>query len=227
MLAEEARLDGVLVPRLPGTFCALGAILADVRREYVRQARITTDWDGTDWDGIVAHLAAMEAEALAWVATEGGVIGAHELRLTCDMRYPGQAFELAIEVPDYALKRLTPGTLIDLFNAEHDRLYGFVEQGSPVQITTLRLSVVGKVQPIGLPEAAPGELPQPRAMRRMHHHDWRDVPVYDRASIGAGATLDGPAIVEQPDTTVLILAGWQAVADRLGNLMIRRMDESA
>jgi N-methylhydantoinase A len=227
MLAEEARLDGVLVPRLPGTFCALGAILADVRREYVRQARITTDREGTAWDGITAHLAAMEAEALDWVASEGAVIGAHELRLTCDMRYPGQAFELSIDVTDYALDSLTPGQLIDLFNAEHDRLYGFVEQDSAVQVTTLRLSVVGKVAPIGLPEAAPGGLPEPRAIRRVHHHDWRDVPVYDRASIGAGATLDGPAIVEQPDTTVLILAGWQAVADSLGNLMIRRMDGGA
>lgn len=227
LLAEEARLDGVLVPRLPGTFCALGAILADVRREYVRQARITTDRDGTHWDGIRALLSQMETEALAWVADEGDVIGTHELRLTCDMRYPGQAFELPIAVAGYSLETLTAATLIDLFNAEHERLYGFVEPGSSVQITTLRLSVVGRVEQIGLPATVPGDLPAPRTIRRVHHHDWRDVPVYDRASIGSGATVDGPAIVEQPDTTVLILPGWRAVADRLGNLMIRRMEEHA
>ncbi|MEM1428090.1 MAG: hydantoinase/oxoprolinase family protein [Pseudomonadota bacterium] len=227
MLAEEARLDGVLVPRLPGTFCALGAILADVRREYVRQARITTDSDGAHWDGITALLTEMEEEALAWVAAEGDLIGTHELRLTCDMRYPGQAFELPIEVPAYNLASLAPARLIDLFNAEHDRLYGFIETDSAVQITTLRLSVVGKVEQIGLPEVRPGELPQPRAIRRVHHADWRDVPVYDRAAIGRGATVDGPAIVEQPDSTVLILPGWRAVADRLGNLMIRRMEGGA
>lgn len=227
LLAEEARLDGVLVPRIPGTFCALGAILADVRREYVRQARITTDRDGAHWPAIQALLAEMEGEALSWVAEEGDVIGSHELRLTCDMRYPGQAFELPIEVPDYSLDRLGPSDLIDLFNAEHDRLYGFVEDESAVQVTTLRLSVVGKVDQIHIPKADPGELPAPRAVRRVHHHDWRDVPVYDRAAVGGGATLDGPAIVEQPDTTVLILPGWRAVSDPLGNLMIRRIEDEA
>ncbi|MDA0961318.1 MAG: hydantoinase/oxoprolinase family protein, partial [Proteobacteria bacterium] len=227
MLAEEARLDGVLVPQLPGTFCALGAILADVRREYVRQARITTNRAGDHWDGITALLAEVEKEALNWVAAEGDLIGSHELRLTCDMRYPGQAFELPIEVADYALDRLTPGALIDLFNAEHDRLYGFFETDSAVQVTTLRLSVVGRVEQIGLPKAAPGDLPKPRTVRRMHHQDWRDVPVYDRFSIGSGATADGPAIIEQPDTTVLILPGWRAVSDDLGNLMIRRVEDAS
>lgn len=224
LLAEEARLDGVLVPLLPGTFCALGAILADVRREYVRQARITIDRAGGNWAGIAALLGDMQTEALAWVADEGDLIGAHELRLTCDMRYPGQAFELSIDVPDYASERLSAAQVIDLFNAEHDRLYGFVEEASAVQITTLRLSVVGKVEQIGLPEPAPAALPAPRGVRRVFHDDWRDVPVYDRMGLGRGAAIDGPAIVEQPDTTVLILPGWRAVADRLGNLMIRRME---
>jgi N-methylhydantoinase A len=142
------------------------------------------------------------------------------------MRYPGQAFELPIEVPDYSLERLTSTDLIDLFNAEHDRLYGFVEPDSSVQITTLRLSVVGKVDQIRLPESVDGEVPEPRTVRRVHHHDWRDVPVYDRTAIGSGAALDGPAIIEQPDTTVLILPGWRAVSDMLGNLMIRRMEDA-
>lgn len=225
LLAEEARLDGVLVPQLPGTFCALGAILADVRREYVRQARITTDRSGAHWEKITSLIAEIEAEALEWVAAEGDLIGSHELRLTCDMRYPGQAFELPIAVPDYALDRLTSSMLIDLFNAEHQRLYGFVEADSAVQVTTLRLSVVGRVEQIGLPRSAPGDLPEPRTVRRMHYQDWRDVPVYDRSAIGSGATIDGPAIIEQPDTTVVILPGWRGVSDTLGNLLIRRMGE--
>ena len=169
----------------------------------------------------------MEVEALSWIAEEGDVIGSHELRLTCDMRYPGQAFELPIEVQDYGLDKLTPSDLIDLFNAEHDRLYGFVEAESAVQVTTLRLSVVGKVSQIQLPEAKVGELPAPRTVRRVYHHDWRDVPVYDRAAIGSGAAIDGPAIVEQPDTTVLILPGWRAISDTLGNLLIQRIEEES
>jgi len=223
MLAEEARLEGVLVPRLPGTFCALGAILADVRRDYVRQARLTTDRSGAHWAEVTALLRDMEAEALAWVADEGARIGTHDLRLTCDMRYPGQAFELSIDVPGYDRAALRPETVIDLFNAEHQRLYGFVEEGSPVQLTTLRVSVVGNVAQIGLPELSTGDAPQPRARRRVHLKEWCEAPVYDRDIFGRGASIDGPAIVEQPDTTVLILPGWRAVVDLLGNLIIRRV----
>ena len=225
LLAEEARLDAVLVPRLPGTFCALGAILADVRRDYVRPARRMIDRDGAGWTEIEASLREVQAEALAWVADEGDVIGTHELQLVCDMRYPAQAFELSIGVPEYDLDTLKPGLLIDLFNAEHERLYGFHEANSEVQITNLRLSVVGRVDKLELEGASVTELPQPTGMRRVFHHDWRDVPVYARDSIGSGAVIDGPAIVEQPDSTVLILPGWRATADKLENILIRRLPD--
>ena len=221
LLAEEARLDAILVPRLPGTFCALGAILADVRRDYVRPARRMIDRAGKGWTEIEATLREVQSEALAWVENEGDVIGTHELQLVCDMRYPAQAFELSINAPNYDLDTLSPATLIDLFNAEHDRLYGFHEADSELQITNLRVSVVGRVNKLELEAATATELPQPTGMRRVFHHDWRDVPVYARESVGSGAVIDGPAIVEQPDSTVLILPGWRATTDRLDNILIR------
>jgi len=75
LLAEEARLDAVVVPRAPGTFCALGAILADVRRDYVRPARQLIGHDPENFVRVVETLAEVEAEALAWIATEGELIG--------------------------------------------------------------------------------------------------------------------------------------------------------
>jgi N-methylhydantoinase A len=223
LLAEEARLDAVVVPRAPGTFCALGAILADVRRDYVRPARQLIGSDPARFDRVVEILAEVEAEALSWIATEGALIGTHQLRLTVDMRYPAQAFELNIAVPDYDRTTLSARQLVDLFNAEHERLYGFHEPQSEVQATNLRLGVVGKVPPVSLPEVPPIDLPEPVALRRVFHQDWRDVPVYDRAHLGSGAVIDGPAIVEQPDTTVWILPDWRARGDALGNLLITRI----
>lgn len=221
LLAEEARLDAVLVPRLPGTFCALGAILADVRRDYVRPARTMITRTGEGWAPIAETLKAMEAEARAWVVEEGDIIGDHALILTCDMRYPAQAFELAIRVPDFDLDTLRPQDLIALFDEEHRRLYGFAED-EDLQITNLRLAVVGAVEPLQLGAAEGGAAPEPRAMRRVFHEGFRDVPVYDRATLGKGAAVEGPAIVEQPDSTVFILPAWRAAVDDLGNLLIRR-----
>ncbi|XWN28907.1 MAG: hydantoinase/oxoprolinase family protein [Devosia sp.] len=222
LLAEEAMLDAVLVPRLPGTFCALGAILADVRRDYVRPARRMIDRAGKGWDEIAAILKEMEADARGWVAHEGDIIGRHELRLTADMRYPAQAFELSIAAPD-DLAAVTAADLIDRFNDEHQRLYGFVESESDLQITNLRLAVVGKLAALSLTSGEGATLPEPTGMRRVFHDDWRDVPVYRRADLNEGAALDGPAIVEQPDSTVFILPGWRATGDALGNLLLKRM----
>ncbi len=222
-LAEEARLDAVLVPRLPGTFCALGAILADVRRDYVRPARQMIDRAGKGFERIRALLTDAEAEARAWVAREGAIIGAHELRLTCDMRYPAQAFELAIAVPDADVATLDPATLVDLFNDEHERLYGFREAASDVEITNLRLAVVGKVSPIALAGADRTAPPEPKGARRVYLAGaWHEVPVYARAALGEGAAITGPALVEQPDSTVTVLPGWAGRVDPRGNLILRR-----
>jgi N-methylhydantoinase A len=223
LLAEEARLETVLVPKIPGTFCALGAILADVRRDFTRPARIMIDDHGTNWAAIKALVEDAEAEAAHWIAGEGKIIGEHAFRLTADIRYPAQAFELSIQVADFSAEGFRVGDLIELFHAEHERLYGFRESGSEVQVTNLRLAVIGRVPPITLPQAEPGELPNPVGLRRVHHGDWRDVPVYARGDLGAGAMIDGPALVDQPDSTVWILPDWRGEVDELGNLLIRRV----
>lgn len=224
LLAEEASLETVLIPRLPGTFCALGAILADVRRDFTRPARIMIDRAKTGWDAITALILDAEKEAEAWIGQEGAIIGTHVFRLTADIRYPAQAFELSIQVPEFVAEGFQVGELIERFHAEHERLYGFREDESEVQITNLRLAVIGRVARIDLPEVTSSTLPDPIGMRRVHHGDWRDVPVYARDALGAGAALDGPALIDQPDSTVWILPDWRADVDRFGNLLIRRIN---
>ncbi|MEM8550948.1 MAG: hydantoinase/oxoprolinase family protein [Pseudomonadota bacterium] len=222
-LAEEAMLDAVLVPRLPGTFCALGAILADVRRDYVRPARQMVERGGAGWPRIEALIEDAAAEARAWVAEEGDLIGAHELRLTADMRYPAQAFELPITVPHFTPGTLQPSTLFDLYNAEHQRLYGFAEEDSDLEITNLRLAVVGKVAPISVPRAQEGSSPASNGTRRIFvAGGWHEAALYMRDTLHLGARIDGPAVVQQPDSTVLILPGWAGSVDAYGNLVIRR-----
>ncbi|MEM8665529.1 MAG: hydantoinase/oxoprolinase family protein, partial [Pseudomonadota bacterium] len=210
------------VPRLPGTFCALGAILADVRRDYVRAVRLTIDESGEGWPTIDAALQELEAEARAFIVEEGALIGAHSLRLVADMRYPAQAFELAISVPDYNRGSLDAAGLIALYNAEHDRLYGFHEPSSPVQVTTLRLAVVGELSAPSMAAIESGEPPRPLREITVQLGEPRRVPVYARGRIGAGAVVQGPAVLEQADTTTLVLPGWKATADPSGNLLLTR-----
>jgi N-methylhydantoinase A len=225
LLAEEARLDAVLVPTTPGAFCALGAVLADVRRDYAQTARhliappgvLGEEQDG--WPATAAAVARLRAQALAWIADEGDIVGAHRLAVSADMRYPGQAFEL--DIPATADPPDAAGWCA-AFHAEHQRLYGFSDPASPVQITTVRLGVVGKVPPVSFPRAGDAR-PQVKGTRIV----WREgrphkAAVYDRSEFGRGAVVYGPAIVEQADTTTLILDGWRCEADAVGTLHLNR-----
>jgi N-methylhydantoinase A len=227
LLIQEAGIRSALIPTAPGTFCALGAVLADVRRDYVRTSRhligsaqvLENATDG--WPAVAATLAELEQEARDWVSREGSLVGTHDFVVSFNLRYPAQAYELDVIVPTDRREKLSGATLAQLFHTEHERRYGYCELDSPVQTTTIRLGVIGRVAPVTLPEASAADTPGPASRREVWHGGRRiSVDILARADIGAGATVRGPAIIEQPDTTTFLLPGWQARADTLGTLRI-------
>jgi len=222
-LAEEAGLTSVLVPMAPGTFCALGAVLADIRRDYVRTARLTISSEGgPGWGEVETTLAELADEARAFIATEGDLVGEHGFVVSFNMRYPAQAYEIEIVLDEDTRASLTPAKLMALFHAEHERLYGFAEPDSPVQTSTLRLAIIGRVAHVNLPEAIAG-IAAPKGKRQVRYKGrWLDADVYQRADIGPGSIVAGPAVIDQPDTTTLVLPGWTASADRIGTLRLVR-----
>jgi N-methylhydantoinase A len=218
LLAIEAGLSRILLPRAPGTFCALGAILADVRRDYVRtlRHRIGSGTDG--WPAIAAAIGELERQALDWITHEGTLIGTHSLIVAMRMRYPDQAHELEVVVPEQMRDALSGPALAEIFHAQHQLLYGFTEPDSAVQVTTVRLSVIGRVPPVTLPTVL-GRDARPTGARHIRFDGKAiEAKVFARDLLGFGTTIRGPAIIEQPDTTVLVLPGWQASADQVGTL---------
>lgn len=221
-LAEEAGLKHVLVPLKPGTFCALGAATADLRRDFVRSLRITLD------DAAAGEVArtwrALEAEALDWVRQQGVAgTGAPTLHVALDMRYVGQAYELKVAVPHPLPSPLDAPFLKEAFHREHERIYGFRDALAPVDVSTVRLAVVGCLMAsAGAERFAGSGVPVAHARRKVYlRGGWHDAAIYKRDSLGTGDVLDGPAVIEQEDTTILVLPGWQARTDTLGNLHLR------
>ena len=224
MLAEEIRSPTIKIAPSPGTLCALGAVMTDIRRDYLRMVRSELDDDGATVAVMRAALDAMEAEATAWVSAEGDLVGETTLSRSGDMRYAGQAYELSVDLPEDSARALDAGGLGELFHRVHEQVYGFRDEDARIEVTALRTRVVGKVPPIGLPtlEAASGAA---RAIgRRDVFHDgaWLAAEVYRRADLAAGHALAGPALVEQEDTTIWILPGWRGTVDGHGNLEIER-----
>jgi N-methylhydantoinase A len=145
------------------------------------------------------------------------------------MRYVGQAFELPVQLPETLRQVPDADTLTELFHQQHEKVYSFRDLASSVEITAERLRVVGEIPPITLPKVpAATRAAAPSTMRSLFF-DGRHVSarVCQRDDLRCGQALHGPAIVEQEDTTTIVLPDWSARVDAIGNLLIARSKRSA
>jgi N-methylhydantoinase A len=218
-LARDLGIRRVLVPPAPGILCALGLLVEPLRLDLVRtrvQALDTAEL-GHAFDGL-------ETEARAWLDREGVPPAQRTLERAFDMRYLGQNFELRVPEP--------PGgdsaALREAFFREHERVYGYFAGDEPVQIVNLRLTALGAPPPLAMPPLAPARAADPREAQAGEREVWFDetagftrTPVYRRERLLAGHGLPGPAVVEQMDSTTIVLPGQTATVDAYGNLMIR------
>src|SRR5690606_2913599 len=125
LIAEEAGLTRMIVPGRPGIFCALGAIMADVKRDYVRTRHLDLTNDREEAARIAATcVAEMAADARDWISREGDLLTGHDIAVTCDMRYHGQAFDLNIPV-QWDGSEIDIDAAIEEFHRAHERLYHF------------------------------------------------------------------------------------------------------
>jgi len=220
LLAGEGKLSRIVVPPSPGTFCAMGAVLADIRRDFAQSQRLTLGQDPEAGGAVAAVLEGLEAQARGWIEGEGSLVGEVTLSVTADMQYPRTAFVLTIAIPEDVWRSGDATALAELFHREHERLYAFRHQDNPVDITTLRLRVNGKAPPVALPRLAAGGAVATLGRRRVYDGDgrWVEAEVYDRRALPAEIDLAGPAIVEQEDSTIWVPEGWHLATDRLGCL---------
>jgi N-methylhydantoinase A len=219
LLAVEAGIGRVVIPPAAGTFCALGAAAADLRRDFVRSIRRAVD-DATA-ALMLNVMKELEDEGSAWLDREGETSQTRRFERGADMRYAGQAYELRVKLDENCRDA---ASIAEAFHLEHERIYGFRDPQTEVELGTVRLAVVGVTENITQPEIAAGNgNPSPKGERPIFRAGkWLTAGVYDRSALGAGDRITGPAIIEQDDTTTVLLPGWSARADVLGNLHLER-----
>jgi N-methylhydantoinase A len=236
LLAREVGIPTVFVPRSPGTLCALGALSADVVNDAVRT--VHAHLDGFSLDALRETYDELRTELAGWLARHGTGAGPPAFLPAADMRYVGQSYEIEVPVEDAWLApaggmggSFVPGPPISrgsaalraAFHRAHERAFGHADPDAPAEIVNVRVQLRAARARVPLAEVAPGAVaPEPRTRRRV----WLDgrpveARVFERGALGRGSRLAGPAIVEQPDTTVLVPAGHTGEVDRLGNLLIR------
>jgi N-methylhydantoinase A len=229
-LAGLLGIPRMLVPRNPGVLSTVGLLNADIRNDYVR----TRVWEGPEWP--VKAIGATFAELAGEAASASGVSRAADASMverSADLRYHGQGFELTVDVPDSPLDADAMLGLCERFHQAHERLYGYALRNAAVEIVNLRVTVTVPLPKAQSEEVAPqvGAIDVALAGERSiffgrsggaNTVGWTDTPIYDRALLGSGATITGPAVLEQLDSTTVLGPGHQATVDPFGNLIVIR-----
>jgi N-methylhydantoinase A len=220
-LASEFHIPRVIVPPSPGTLCALGAMSADVKSDYIRT--LHRRLSAITGPQLAAECAELGARARRWLAADAPAVRGSALAYSADMRYVGQAFQIEVPLDLAWLDEPALDRLRAAFHDRHEGLYAHADRAADVELIDLRATITGLTPKAGLRPLAGGSgAATARARRAIHYRGGRhDAAVYHRGDLLAGQHVPGPAIVEQEDTTTLVPAGWRGEVDRLGNIVIR------
>jgi len=229
-LARELSIPRVLVPEVPGILCALGLLVTDIRSDYTLTRILEANRAAVaEMEGIFNELG---AQARKWLNQEGVNEEDRLYRYSVDMRYQGQNYELNVSLDS---EELTGGDLTHLvqrFHLLHEQNYGYSSREEPVQMVTFCLEALGRVPKVAL-KVYPKDgtdsrhaLIDTRQVFLEEKKDLVDCPVYWRDLLRHGNVITGPAIVEQMDSTTLVLPGQEAFVDSYHNILIHVFGEN-
>lgn len=225
-VAVSLGMKEMVVPAAPGIVCAQGLLVSDLKEDFVASRRIALDAVGIEI--LKETLTDLGAKASEWFDHESAPTGGRRVQLVVDARYVGQNFELAVpvaegttlaaaDVPDAAAVHAA-------FCAAHDQAYGYASENDPVEIVNVRLSASAKLHQFEDKPAVSGEpgAPEVRDRRQVYFNDESPVVarIYDRAEMRPGQIVEGPAVLEQMDTTTPVYPGDVAKMTPDGHLII-------
>ena len=215
-LAAELGARELLVPVAPGVTSAVGLLMSRLREDRVRTAvGLLSEFDPRRLEKIMDDLRRDAQSELAF-ASKGRAL---ETTRTLGLRYLGQGYDLPVKIEDGPLDA---AEITDAFHEAHHRRYGFARQDQPVELVNVWVSVEVDVGTIALPPCSDGsEVPPPLSTRSVYFAGRAyDTPVFRREELAVGAKLQGPAIIQQLDTTTVLWPRQQLEVDPIGQLVL-------
>jgi N-methylhydantoinase A len=218
----------VIIPPGPGVLCAYGdattAVQDEASRTYVSMAEDLTP------DQLLADLEELRDRAAVSLVADGIPAERHEVVYQADVRYAGQAFEITMDFTADDLKAQGLALLTDRFDREHEQLFTFA-LGQDHELVMIRAIVRAPAREFAAVEV--GEADAGLADCRIHDSrfyfegEWHDAVIYDRDKLHPGLVIPGPSIVGEMDSTTVILPGYEARVDEIGNLLINPVSKPA
>ena len=226
-MLEEVGIARALVPRYPGVTSAMGCIIADMRQDFVQTLNVTLD--ALDITQASVYTQAHVDQGMAQLAASNAHFVSRDVSVELDMAYVGQTHTLAVPISVVQIDgRVQLPDIADIaadFDSVYSKSFGRLLPDGVRRIINLRTAVVGKRPRFDLRTLAPeqhnsSDTPAPRTRQVYFAGQWHDTTINERLSLPVGTVVTGPAILEQPDTTVLIEPGLQGRVDEFGNTII-------
>jgi N-methylhydantoinase A len=209
-LAEELQITRVLIPAGSGTFAAFGMQVTDLRHDVART--FVTQLDAVDATVVETAYQDLEASARRFMESHGAVPVEPTIGLTrrIDARYVGQFHPLSLELPAGSFAEVA-AVVPELFHAAHEQRYGHAARDEAIEISALRVTATRAVRKAE-PSVGPLAAEQERASRDVYFEDGTkcSTPVYDSAALPVGHRVEGPAIIEEDTTHIVVPPRCQA-----------------
>lgn len=227
-LIKEVGLNAAIVPRYPGVTSALGCVVADMR--YDRVQTVNRLLSQTDPASLGEEMQSVAEETETQVEASGVIFRCTERLFEFDMLYLGQTHTVAVPV-EIGSAGLSIAAIQAAFDLSYRDAYGRLLDGIPVRLVNYRVSIIGRRPELDMSLFSPRDgkpAAQCRSGTRRVYADGQywDAPIYQRLKIDVGNQIDGPALLEQPDTTIFIDPGLTGRVDEFGNLIISHKEVS-
>jgi N-methylhydantoinase A len=221
-LARLLDMPTIVVPPGPGVLSAHGLLVSNLKAEFTRTCLQKAG--AFDIATIARVFAELERDARAWLEAEAVPVEVRRINWHASLRYQHQGFELSLPWTGREVTQTSAQATVAAFHRLHERLYTFAQEDTPVEVVTLRVDAAGVFPRPAMRELAPaGPLEAARVgTQAVFFESGRSrADIYAREQIGAGARIEGPAILTELDATTLLLPGQVGEVDRFGNLIVR------
>ena len=219
------KIRTVLSPPNPGNLSAFGLHVSDIKRDYIRT--LVRQQSNADSAEIDAAWSALETQGRREIAAEGVAEDAIGVSHSAHMRYVGEGHEVPVTVPAELSGDAAVAHLWTEFHRVHKRTFGFAYEGSQdVELVNLRIQAIGRIhRPSVLPPEQHAGAPAAASRRPVYWRGqgWAECDIFRRETLSSGHVLNGPLIVEEYGSTVVVPEGWRVGADPHGNLLLEKL----
>lgn len=223
-IADLVGIPMILIPRFSGLFSAFGMFAMDIGRSYVRSH--VRRWKSVELDTVNRLFAEMEQEGRTAFAGLGALADRIRVARSADLRYLGQFHEIEVPLEGYPVTAAVLSQAAALFHQRHNEIYGFSDQARALEFLACRTTVTALRAEFSTPAIPAGSEDTSKAIKRRRRcffdGEFVETPCFAAERLAGGNVINGPAVVEEATTTVLVPRSYRCRIDSVGNYILEK-----